>query len=240
MQNCTFRNQGTIDTIAVVSSMNSRVRFQLRRIGVPFKMFDDFDALGRYCEESKPAMLLIAPDKQIAPVIGRVLNNSRSYDSRGILILAIDQIETENSVLNLVKLGVTDVVSAEAVDLELIARIRAVIYRAKTKRNEHDFWPYLFNVESQQLFRGGGVIETTGIEFKLALFLFSNPNVVHSREYLLDQVWGISVPIDSRRVDTHISRLRSKLGLNGEENQWYLMSVYVRGYMLTEKQLANA
>lgn len=240
MQNCTLRKKDTIGSIAVVSSNHSRVRFQLLRIGAPFRIFDDYDALCHFCEESRPALLLIVPHDDIAPLVGRVLNNSRSYASRGILILAIAEIETENCVLNLVASGITDVVSTEAGDLELMARIRAVIYRAQAKRNEHDFWPYLFNVESQQLSRGGGVIDTTGIEFKLALFLFSNPNVVHSREYLLEQVWGISVPIDSRRVDTHISRLRSKLGLDGEENQWYLMSVYVRGYMLTEKQLANA
>lgn len=162
------------------------------------------------------------------------------YDLLGIPILAIGQIETENCILNLVASGVADVVSSEAVDLELISRIKALAHRSQLKRVEREFHPYLFNVENQQLLKHGALIDTTSIEFKLALFLFSNPNVIHSREDLLDQVWEISVPIDSRRVDTHISRLRTKLALDGKDNQWYLMSVYVRGYMLSERHLTKA
>jgi len=63
--------------------------------------------------------------------------------------------------------------------------------------------------------------------------LFDNLDKILSREYLLRHIWNVSAAVQSRTVDTHISRVRSKLNLR-PENGWRLSSVYHYGYRLEQ------
>ena len=58
----------------------------------------------------------------------------------------------------------------------------------------------------------GGEIVLTALEFRLLRALLGQPGVVHSRERLLEDVWGITADVTTRTVDTHVKRLRQKLG----------------------------
>jgi len=80
----------------------------------------------------------------------------------------------------------------------------------------------------------GDVVEMTQKEYELTLFLFKNIGRVVSRGHLLEMVWGTSSQINTRTVDTHISRLRSKLKLD-EQEFWQLTSVYRHGYRLENR-----
>jgi DNA-binding response OmpR family regulator len=61
--------------------------------------------------------------------------------------------------------------------------------------------------------------------------LFRNYGRVLSRDYILENVWGRNSEVTTRTVDTHVSRIRKKLGI-ASENQWQLSSVYQHGYRL--------
>ena len=74
-------------------------------------------------------------------------------------------------------------------------------------------------------------VALTQKEFELALFLFRNAGRLMSRSYLLENVWGHSAELNTRTLDTHISRLRKKLQL-GEGSGWRLASAYRHGYRL--------
>lgn len=63
---------------------------------------------------------------------------------------------------------------------------------------------------------GGAEIDLTSTEFKLLLFLTEKKECVQSREQLLQRVWGYNNTADTRTVDTHVTRLRSKLGAPGD------------------------
>ncbi|MBI2059946.1 MAG: response regulator [Nitrospirae bacterium] len=65
----------------------------------------------------------------------------------------------------------------------------------------------------------GKPIELTAVEFRLLAHLVQNPGVVIERDMLLDRVWGIEAEIDTRTVDTHVWRLRNKLGPLGRNIQ---------------------
>ncbi|MGD9265650.1 MAG: winged helix-turn-helix domain-containing protein, partial [Lysobacterales bacterium] len=82
-----------------------------------------------------------------------------------------------------------------------------------------------------QVKKNGEVIALTGKEFELAWNLFTNLSRILTREYLLRNVWNVASNIHTRTVDTHISRVRSKLGLRPEDG-WTLSSVYHHGYRL--------
>jgi len=68
-------------------------------------------------------------------------------------------------------------------------------------------------------------------EFDLAAYLFHNPGTLVTRAQLLEAVWAIGGEVDTRTVDTHASRVRRKLKLDGSTG-WTLQSVYGFGYRL--------
>jgi DNA-binding response OmpR family regulator len=129
--------------------------------------------------------------------------------------------------------GGEDYVTKPFEPVELKARIEARLRRAVRERSEQDFMR-LGDIEINRVtqrvhaFDGGREIqiELTPIEFKLLLFLARKPNHVFTREEVLNAVWGQNVYVYSRSVDTHISKLRKKLG----DHSHYIQSVHGSGY----------
>jgi len=74
-------------------------------------------------------------------------------------------------------------------------------------------------------------INMTQKEFELASFLFNNVNRALSRGHILESVWGTDPGLNTRTVDTHISRIRKKLQITSEKG-WVLNSIYQHGYRL--------
>ena len=76
----------------------------------------------------------------------------------------------------------------------------------------------------------------TNKEYELSLYLFDNIGKLVSRTDILESVWGIHSQLDTRTVDTHISRIRKKLHL-GEASGLKLMSIYQHGYRLEKSEV---
>ncbi len=93
------------------------------------------------------------------------------------------------------------------------------------------FEPYQINNQEHSISLEGNTIKLTHKEFELAAHLFRNAGVLVSRQSLLERIWGTTAELNTRTVDTHISRIRSKLGINPGVG-WQLASIYQRGYRL--------
>jgi DNA-binding response OmpR family regulator len=122
---------------------------------------------------------------------------------------------------------------------ELVARVNALLrraYPAQTAEELVRFGPYKFELRAHQVSSNDVPIEMTRKEFELALLLFKNLGRPLSRAYILEAVWSRDVDVPSRTMDTHISRVRNKLGLR-PENGYRLSPVYSFGYCLEQ---ANA
>ncbi|MFJ6114099.1 MtrAB system response regulator MtrA [Agrococcus sediminis] len=95
---------------------------------------------------------------------------------------------------------------------ELVARVRT---RLRPQRQEDGGTLRVadleIDVEGHQVRRAGSVIGLTPLEFELLVTLASKPNQVFSREMLLEQVWGYHYKADTRLVNVHVQRLRSKV-----------------------------
>ena len=91
--------------------------------------------------------------------------------------------------------------------------------------------PYLLDTLRRRIAIAGNEVRLTDREFDLAAFLFRRHGRIVSRDTLLSQVWKLGTGVTTRTVDTHVSRLRRKLGLNGEHG-WQLTAVYQHGYRL--------
>ena len=149
--------------------------------------------------------------------------------------------DREEDVVHALECGADDYLVKPLRQREIVARISALARRVSAPLSDEGQLlepPYSFDVERQQVTVDDEPVSLTGKEFQLALFLFRNPGRLLSRGHILEAVWGKSGDLNTRTVDTHISRLRSKLRL-GEETGWRLSSVYQHGYRL-ERLTADA
>lgn len=91
--------------------------------------------------------------------------------------------------------------------------------------------PYEINHSQRSISINGEEIKLTNKEFELAAYMFRHAASLISRDYLLESIWGTRADLNTRTVDTHVSRIRSKLGI-GADVGWQLASIYQRGYRL--------
>lgn len=117
---------------------------------------------------------------------------------------------------------------------ELVARVQALLRRAYPAQNgaeQLQFGQYLFETRPGRLLMDGSVLDVTQKEFALALLFFRNIGRPLSRAYIHEAVWVKESAVPSRTMDTHVSRVRNKLGLK-PENGYRLVPVYSYGYRL--------
>lgn len=131
------------------------------------------------------------------------------------------------------ELGADDYVVKPFSVRELLLRIDVILRRGASEqpgKGAIDFGSLKVDREAHRAWVAGAEIELTPLEFKLLVTLFERKNRVQSRAALLDDVWGIQADVTSRTVDTHVKRLREKLGAAGD----YVETVRGIGYRFVE------
>jgi DNA-binding response OmpR family regulator len=116
---------------------------------------------------------------------------------------------------------------------ELTARVRAVLRRGRGEIQERAIYQgkHLFaDFEAVNIHVDGEAIKLTRREFELLRYLVENRNRVLSRDRLLERVWGYDRAIETRSVDVHVGRLRSKLKAAGDQ----IETVVGLGYRFAE------
>lgn len=119
---------------------------------------------------------------------------------------------------------------------ELLTRVRILLKRNYPEQSVVEpirFGPYLFDTRFALLTMAGKPLKVTQKEFELALLFFRNLGRPLSRAYILEAIWPRNAEVPSRTMDTHVSRVRSKLGLR-PENGFRLTPVYSYGYQLEQ------
>jgi len=116
---------------------------------------------------------------------------------------------------------------------EFKSKVNSALVKASSKDNMGQgiikLWDLTIDVESKNIFIGNREVELTSKEFEILLLLAQNKNKVHSREYLLEEIWGNGYTGDKRIVDVHIRRLREKIE-NDPSNPLYIMTKWGSGY----------
>jgi two-component system phosphate regulon response regulator PhoB len=114
------------------------------------------------------------------------------------------------------ELGADDYVTKPFSVRELVLRLKAVARRGATgrppERPPESVGPIRVDVDAHRAFVDGAEIQLTPLEFKLLVTFMARLGRVQSREQLLEDVWEMSSEVETRTVDTHVKRLREKLG----------------------------
>lgn len=113
--------------------------------------------------------------------------------------------------------GADDYITKPFSTQELLARIRAVLRRRAPEKAEDTvaIGGLALDAAAHRVTWNGRPVKVGPTEFKLLHFLMKHPERVHSRQQLLDKVWGDHVFIEERTVDVHVKRLREALGPAG-------------------------
>ncbi len=151
-------------------------------------------------------------------------------------VLFITGPNTESDIVAALAAGATDYIIKPVRRRELATRIAVLLQRAYPERHSHEqlqFGRYLFEPRSGRLDIGDHQIILTQKEFSLALLFFRNLGKPLSRVYIQESIWPKEEDTPSRTLDTHVSRVRSKLRLQ-PENGFRLTPVYSYGYRLEQ------
>jgi DNA-binding response OmpR family regulator len=116
----------------------------------------------------------------------------------------------------------------------LLARIEALLRRSPTQTNGHTVDAFRFgnvavDFKKAEVVKDSSPVELSAMEFKLLQFLIEKRGEVHSRDNLLDSVWGYDAMPTTRTVDVHIAWLRQKLEDNPRHPQ-FIQTVHGMGY----------
>ncbi len=147
-----------------------------------------------------------------------------------IPVVVVTSRDDEATVVTALSMGADDFVVKPPKPMELLARFENVARRVKPGGLPViRLGCFEVDVHRHRLAIDGTAIMLTQKEFDLSVYLFQSPGKLLSRDHLLNKIWGINTDVDTRTVDTHISRLRKKLHLDGSKG-WKLTPIYGYGY----------
>ena len=170
---------------------------------------------------------LMLPDGSGLDLCKKIKADSKT-ESIPIIILTAKDDEVDKVVG--FEIGADDYVTKPFSVRELILRVKAVLKRGTEKKDilevERKFGDLRIDVDSHEVYVDDSKINLTALEFKLLRQLVDTRGRVQSRDQLLSEVWGYSSDVTTRTVDTHVKRLREKLGPMGK----YVQTIRGVGY----------
>ena len=184
----------------------------------------------------KPDLVLLdlmLPDQPGTDVCKALKSDPRTRSAHVLMLTAKG--EEIDRVLGF-ELGADDYVVKPFSVRELVLRVAALLRRATpdagdtSPKSEIVFGALKVDREAHRAWVGEREVELTALEFNLLVMLHERKNRVQTREALLKDVWGIEADITTRTIDTHVKRLREKLGAVGE----YIQTVRGVGYRFAE------
>ncbi|OBS08604.1 DNA-binding response regulator [Acidihalobacter prosperus] len=198
-------------------AIREMVGFALGRAGLEVREAADVGQAQTMLAERLPDLVLL--DWMLPGVSGidYARRLKREDYTRDLPIIMLTARGDENDKVGGLDAGVDDYVTKPFSPRELVARIRAVLRRARPEPGEQplEVGGLVLNSSSHRVTADGTELEMGPTEFRLLQFFMAHPERVYSREQLLDRVWGRNAYVEERTVDVHILRLRKALNPYG-------------------------
>ena len=204
------------------SRMRKLVKDFLRREG--YEVIEAEEAVDIFFKNPKIDLILL--DVMMPKLDGwQVCETIRQYSKVPIIMLTAK--DSERDELRGFDLGVDEYISKPFSPKILMARIGAILRRANVTENEKlEVGGIVIDKVAHQVTIDGNPIELSYKEFELLCYFLENKGVALSRERILNNVWNYDYFGDARTIDTHVKKLRSKLGAKGE----YIKTIWGMGY----------
>jgi two-component system phosphate regulon response regulator PhoB len=214
------------------------IAVNLRHNGMSPVWAEDGDSAQREIDAVLPDAILL--DWMLPGQTGVALARRWRADprTRSIPIVMLTARGDESDKVSGLDAGADDYVTKPFSTQELLARIRAVLRRRAPEKGEETvtLGGLTLDGAAHRVSWNGRPLKIGPTEYKLLHFLMKHPERVHSRQQLLDRVWGDHVFIEERTVDVHVKRLREALGPGGA----LVETVRGAGYRITEQPVGRS
>ncbi len=191
-----------------------------------YRLFDHCTSLCASDEKFESIIICHRRSKQApAPCLPNA-----GYTSR--IIVLSDRAE-EKTIVDALASGAHHYIDLRATERVLEARIDAAL-RSHPQHESLTLHvaPFTFKVDNRTAYYGEQKIDLTPREFELAHYLFSNRSRFVSESELMISVWTLPPSLDTRRIDTLISRIKRKMNLNTAQSKWKLVRMRNQGYQV--------
>ncbi|MBR9830047.1 MAG: response regulator transcription factor [Oceanospirillales bacterium] len=223
----------TVVSIAIVEDDIEQFEYLRLCLGADYFLsgYPNATTFVRSLARAVPDILLL--DWHLPDITGIELLKQLRRQGHNMLIIVITARNDEGSLVTAFEAGANDFIAKLVRVGELKARIRALTLRAglSVENSHYQVGDYRIDVQLRHFFLNEQQVRLTNREFDLAVMLFQRLGELLHREVLLRSVWGVEDAVGTRTLDTHMSRLRKKLALNGEYGL-QLRSAYQLGYRL--------
>lgn len=175
---------------------------------------DGIEAVDIFLEHKDISLIIL--DVMMPRMDGwQVCREIRGYSKVPIIMLTAKSDEKDE--LLGFELGIDEYISKPFSPKILVARVEAILRRTNNAADENmEIGGILINKTAHEVTVDGKVIELSYKEFELLSYFVTNEGVALSRERILNNVWNYDYFGDARTIDTHVKKLRSKLGEKGE------------------------
>ena len=205
--------KGKILLVEDEAPIREMLGYTLMKEGYTFMEAADVEEARPLVADNRPDLLLLdwmLPGMNGVDYARRIRNNP---DTRDIPIIMLTARGEEADKIRGLDTGADDYITKPFSTRELLARIRAVMRRAKNTDAAGiiSVQGLALDPETFRVTVEGKIVELSPTEFRLLHFFIAHPERVYTRGQLLDQVWGRNVYVEERTVDVHIRRLRKTL-----------------------------
>jgi DNA-binding response OmpR family regulator len=177
------------------------------------------------------------PDLSGVEVLKRVRQRLHS----SVPVLFVTGRNREDDVVLALREGADDYMIKPVRRLELLARLEALARRGRHGQEQAEVLEvdaFRVDCQTRTVMRHGRQVDLTAKDFDLSVLFLRNIGRLLSRGHIRETVWGPNAVVTSRTLDTHVSRIRNKLGLTPEHG-WRLAAVYRYGYRLEHLDAAG-
>jgi two-component system catabolic regulation response regulator CreB len=183
--------------------------------------------------EAPPGFALIVLDLMLPDGSGFDLIARLRQAGNETPVIVLSSRDDEADRISSLEAGADDYVTKPFSPREVVARVRAVLRRARAPEGSNGTAPVGIDAERRRATVRGEPLELTRVEFDLLVHLLSGAGRVLSRSQLIDRVWGSGFALSDRTVDSHVKSLRKKIADAGGDPNW-IETVRGVGYRMTE------
>ena len=170
--------------------------------------------------ENKNKIKLILLDVMMPKLDGRSVLRQIRQENKSLPIVMLTARAEEQDELFGFELGVDEYITKPFSPKILVARVEAILKRAIPETKElKDYDGIVIDNEGRTVTVDGKLVELSFREYELLKYLLENENIALSRDKILNTVWNYDYYGDSRTIDSHIKKIRHKLGKKGKHIQ---------------------